>query len=77
MDITVKELTAKFIEGITMQHDQITINYEDQRYPTIIIQDEDGMRHGYSVNLSDGTLHKVCLCAAYCESECVCGYEWV
>jgi len=59
-----------------MNHDSISITYENERNPTIVITDDDGVPHGYCVNLADGSLRKVCLCYAHTPSDCVCGYGW-
>lgn len=60
----------------------IYLHYEDERYPTLVIQSETFGSVGYSLNLNDGKLERVCICFAKDSSECVCGYdndqdEWV
>ena len=58
-----------------MKHEKIEITYEDYRYPLVTVVDENATTHGYSVNLRDGSLTKVCICHASCSGECVCGYD--
>lgn len=48
------------------------ISAEDERYPTLVLDGPWGT-HGYSLNRITGELLRVCLCAAYSESECCCG----
>ena len=50
----------------------IFLSYEDPRYPLLIIQGED-YSLGYSLNVNDGTLSRVCICSARESFECGCG----
>ena len=45
---------------------------EDERYPTLVLRGDFGCV-GYKLNLDDGDLRRVCLCAAHGPSECCCG----
>lgn len=56
--------------------DNCYITYEDPRYPTLIVEDEDGTTHGYCVSLRDGSVRSICICGASYEDEtCICGYK--
>ena len=46
---------------------------EDPRYPTLVIRD-NGETFGFSYNRETGELTRCCICAAYSDNECVCGY---
>lgn len=52
---------------------KIYLHYEDERYPTLVIQSEDFGSVGYSLDLSSGQVERVCLCNARSDTECVCG----
>lgn len=61
----------------TQQHDQIYVSWEDHRYPIIVIQPTSSNPSvGYSVNLKDGSLTQICICAAHSDNECCCAYSW-
>ena len=52
---------------------EITLSYEDPRYPTLIINSEEFGTVGYNLNLSNGELTRVCICNAHSDNECICG----
>ena len=54
---------------------QIYLHYEDERYPTLVMQSDTFGSVGYSVDLNSGELTRTCICHAHCDSECVCGYS--
>ena len=68
----IKNLKAEIEELQTYPADEPYIHYEDARYPTLVIP-YDNRTEGYSINLSDLTLRRVCICAARSGFECVCG----
>jgi hypothetical protein len=41
--------------------------------PVLVIQGDFGS-NGYDVNTETGELTRTCICFAYTDSECVCGY---
>ena len=49
------------------------LSYEDERYPTLVLQSDVFGYVGYNLDLSTGELRRVCICAAHSENECVCG----
>jgi hypothetical protein len=51
----------------------IYLSYEDERYPTLVLQSDVFGSVGYNLDLSTGELRRVCICAAHSENECVCG----
>ena len=51
----------------------IYLSYEDERYPTLVIQSDEFGSVGYSLNRTNGELNRVCICNAYSSSECMCG----
>jgi len=51
----------------------IYLSYEDKRYPTLVIQSETFGSVGYSLDLNNGKLERICLCFAHCASSCTCG----
>lgn len=48
-------------------------SYEDPRYPILVLRSENFGTVGYTLDLSSGELSRVCICHAYCASECACG----
>jgi len=48
------------------------LSADDERYPTLVLQGDFGSV-GYSVDKHTGHLTRVCICAAYSDSECCCG----
>lgn len=52
---------------------EITLSYEDPRYPTLIINSEEFGTVGYNLNLNNGELTRVCICHAHSDNECICG----
>jgi hypothetical protein len=57
--------------------EDIRLSFEDPRYKTLHIDDESVYlivikNKGYVVE-EDGTLERICICAARSSSECVCG----
>lgn len=51
----------------------IYLSYEDDRYPTLVIQSDEFGSVGYDLNTSNGELNRVCICHAYSNIECICG----
>lgn len=51
------------------------IMYEDPRYPTLVLEGREFGTIGYDLRRETGELRRVCICFAYCERECVCGYD--
>jgi hypothetical protein len=51
----------------------VYLSYEDKRYPTLVLQSDEFGSVGYSLDLKTGNLRRICICAAYCSYECVCG----
>lgn len=49
------------------------ISYEDRRHPTLALRCDNFGTVGYSLNMSNGDLERVCICNAYSSTECVCG----
>ncbi len=49
------------------------LSYEDERYPTLILQSDVFGSVGYDLNLSTGELRRICICSARSENECACG----
>lgn len=52
---------------------EIYLSYEDPRYPTLVIHSDEIGTVGYSLNLSNGELNRVCICHAHSSNECICG----
>lgn len=53
----------------------VHINMEDNSEGVIVIQDTDGISHGFSFR--DGEMTKTCICSARSASECGCaGGDW-
>lgn len=52
---------------------KIYLSYEDERYPTLVLQSDVFGSVGYDLNLATGELGRVCICSAHSENECVCG----
>lgn len=52
---------------------RVYLSYEDERYPTLVLQSDVFGSVGYKLDLSTGELRRVCVCAAHSENECVCG----
>ena len=50
----------------------LSLMYEDERYPMLVIDTGDGVL-GYTLNLSTGELNRVCICNAHSDNECICG----
>ena len=51
----------------------IYLSYEDPRYPTLVLQSDEFGSIGYDLNLSNGVLTRICICAAHSSNECICG----
>ena len=51
----------------------VYLSYEDERYPTLVLQSDEFGTVGYNLNLNTGELNRVCICAARSGTECVCG----
>jgi hypothetical protein len=51
----------------------ISVSYDDPRYPTLVLEGQNFGTIGYSLNLNSGELSRVCLCFAHSSSECCCG----
>ena len=49
------------------------LSYEDERYPTLVLQSDVFGSVGYDLNLSTGELRRICICSAHSENECACG----
>lgn len=45
---------------------------EDRRYPTLVIETEEGFQC-YNLNLDTYELTRVCGCVARNEDDCICG----
>ena len=63
------------VENMTKISDlgvEIYLSYEDPRYPTLVIQGDFASK-GYDLDLSTGTLTRICICHAYSATECCCG----
>ena len=52
---------------------EIELQYEDPRYPILTLQSDTFGTTGYELDLSDGSLRRICICDAKFYSECVCG----
>ena len=52
---------------------RVYLSYEDERYPTLVLQSDTFGSIGYSLDLSTGELSRVCVCAARSSNECICG----
>lgn len=52
---------------------RVYLSYEDERYPTLVLQSDTFGTVGYDLDLETGELRRVCICAAHSENECVCG----
>jgi hypothetical protein len=51
----------------------VYLSYEDERYPTLVIQSDNFGTVGYSLNKNTGELSRVCICNAHATNECICG----
>lgn len=45
---------------------------EDGQYPLLVIHGPFG-HAGYWIDKATGDLRRVCICAAHCPSDCICG----
>ena len=48
------------------------LHYDDERYPLLIMRSKTFDTVGYSLDLSNGVLKRVCICNSRDDSECVC-----
>lgn len=53
----------------------VNISYEDPRYQTLVLQGPFGAV-GYNIDISTGDLQRTCICAAWFDYECCCGYKY-
>lgn len=45
--------------------------------PILLIRTKDyDNQLGYSLDTETGELERMCICAAWYEHECTCGYDW-
>ena len=49
------------------------LSYENDNYPTLVLQGGYFGTVGYSLDLNTGALSRVCVCGAKEASECACG----
>lgn len=65
----------------TYEYDQdprygwVNINMEEKTTGTIVVQDSDGVCHGFT--FAEGSMTPTCICSAWYEHECSCsGVDW-
>lgn len=59
--------------NIYVHYHEYDYNYER---PTVVIQGTEFGSAGYDLDISTGELTRCCICAAWGEHECTCGYDW-